>query len=187
MAKFVGSISLGLLTGVSYTLSTLSIPSLLSLPSAQTAYNTFLRLQSQSLFHLRTLSAISATSFLAAYLISPRYAQHPYLLWTTLVVGLSAGSDLWFSRDARIILVKENRRRQQHQQRDGASQLESSEDDMGFEGIGATPQQHQQQQQPNGEEVKNAMERFQLAQTVRGLIGGLGFVMSVVGIWGDGY
>ena len=34
---------------------------------------------------------------------------------------------------------------------------------------------------------KNAMERFQLAQAVRATLSGLGFVMSVVGIWGDGY
>lgn len=39
----------------------------------------------------------------------------------------------------------------------------------------------------NGEEVKNGMERFQLAQMVRASIAGLGFAMSVIGIWGDGF
>lgn len=83
-----------------------------------------------------------------------------------------------------MLVANENRKRRQQQQA-GATPSGSGDDDMGFDGIGA-PQQ-QQQQQPNGEEVKNAMERFQLAQAVRATISGLGFVMSVVGIWGDGY
>ena len=39
----------------------------------------------------------------------------------------------------------------------------------------------------NGEEVRAGMEQFQIAQAVRAGISGLGFLMSVVGLWGDGY
>ena len=39
----------------------------------------------------------------------------------------------------------------------------------------------------NGEEVRSGMEQFQFAQAVRAGISGLGFLMSVVGLWGDGY
>ena len=39
----------------------------------------------------------------------------------------------------------------------------------------------------NGEMVRQSMERFQLAQMVRAGISGAGFLMSIVGIWGDGF
>lgn len=38
----------------------------------------------------------------------------------------------------------------------------------------------------NGEEVRTAVEGFWLNQTVRAVLAGTGFAMSVVGIWGDG-
>lgn len=39
----------------------------------------------------------------------------------------------------------------------------------------------------NGEMVRQGMERFQFAQMVRTGIAGAGFLMSIVGIWGDGF
>lgn len=38
----------------------------------------------------------------------------------------------------------------------------------------------------NGEEVRAEVEDFLKKQLVRGALAGLGFVLSVVGIWGDG-
>jgi len=38
----------------------------------------------------------------------------------------------------------------------------------------------------NGEEVREEMEGFMLTQIIRTAIAGVGFAMSVVGIWGDG-
>jgi autophagy-related protein 33 len=38
----------------------------------------------------------------------------------------------------------------------------------------------------NGEEVRQQMEGFKLSQIVRTSIAGIGFAMSVIGIWGDG-
>ncbi|KAI9793680.1 MAG: hypothetical protein M1816_007575 [Peltula sp. TS41687] len=160
ICKFVGSISLGLLTGISYTVSTITIPSLLLLPSAVTAHHTFIRLQGLSLTNLRTLAAISTSSFLLAYTLSPSRARHPYLLWTALTVALSAGSDLWLSRDVRRMVREKTRR-------------------GGDAGSAGSP--------TNGEEVRKNMEQFRLAQGVRAGIAGLGFLMSVVGIWGDGF
>ena len=137
------------------------MPALLALPSSTTAYYAFVRLQSFSLTQLRSLSAASAGSLLLAYTLSPRYGRHPYLLWTVLTVAISAGSDLWLSRDARALLMRENKRR--------AGDV-----------LADSPQ-------PNGEEVKQHMEEFRIAQAVRAGIASLGFVMSVVGIWGDGF
>lgn len=38
----------------------------------------------------------------------------------------------------------------------------------------------------NGEEVREQMEGFRFVQIVRTAVAGIGFAMSVVGIWGDG-
>ena len=38
----------------------------------------------------------------------------------------------------------------------------------------------------NGEEVREQMEGFVVSQVLRTAIAGIGFAMSVVGIWGDG-
>lgn len=38
----------------------------------------------------------------------------------------------------------------------------------------------------NGEEVREQMEGFRQGQIIRTVIAGIGFAMSVIGIWGDG-
>lgn len=38
----------------------------------------------------------------------------------------------------------------------------------------------------NGEEVRAGVEAFLKKQIVRGAVAGLGFLLSVVGVWGDG-
>ncbi|KAI9789366.1 MAG: hypothetical protein M1833_002425 [Piccolia ochrophora] len=155
--KFVGTISLGLLTGVSYNLSALTMPSLLALPSATTAQHTFSRLQTLTRTHLGALTALSTSTLVLAYSFSPRRGRHPYLLWTALAATLSAGGDVWFAQQRRKAL-KDRRTR----------------DEPDSPTV-------------NGEEVRNGMERFRLVQGVRAGLAGLGFAMSVVGIWGDGY
>jgi autophagy-related protein 33 len=42
------------------------------------------------------------------------------------------------------------------------------------------------EEEVNGEEVKEQMEGFMMTQIVRTAVAGIGFAMSVVGIWGDG-
>jgi autophagy-related protein 33 len=42
------------------------------------------------------------------------------------------------------------------------------------------------EEEVNGEEVRQQMEGFMTSQIVRTVVAGLGFAMSVVGIWGDG-
>ena len=44
----------------------------------------------------------------------------------------------------------------------------------------------EEEDEVNGEEVRMQMEGFMTGQIVRTAIAGLGFAMSVVGIWGDG-
>lgn len=142
--------------GVSYSLATLTVPSLLALPSATQAHHAFARLQKLGLNQLRIISAISGASLLLCYVLAPRQGRHPYLLWTASTVALGASADLYFSREARQLV--QNRRR--------GDAVDSS---------------------VNGEEVRAGMEQFQIAQAVRAGISGLGFLMSVIGLWGDGY
>lgn len=186
--KFVGSISLGLLTGLSYTLSTLTLPTLLTLPSASSASRAFTNLAAVSHAHLRTLAGISSGSFLLAYLLSPRSQKHPYLLWTAFVVGLAGTSDL--------IIPTTNRSCQTSSAATTAAakkkvtpkrNMEASYEVLGDSNSeGTTSGAEDQDDEVNGEEVKVAMEAFLLNQVVRTAIAGIGFAMSVVGIWGDG-
>lgn len=78
----------GLLTsqGLSYSLSTVTVPTLLTLPSARTAANAFRSLSDAASSQLRTLSGVSSSAFLLAYFLSPRHVRHPYLLYTSLLV-----------------------------------------------------------------------------------------------------
>ncbi|KAI9753217.1 MAG: Poly [ADP-ribose] polymerase 1 [Chaenotheca gracillima] len=156
VSKFVGSISLGLLTGISYSLSTFTVPSLLALPSATTAHHSFSRLRDSGARHLRTLSIVSGVSFLLAYTLSPRQGRHPYLLWTASMVALSVGGDVYLTREEQ----SSRQRRRRGEEVDSPA---------------------------NGEEVRKGMERFQLGQAVRTGFAGVGFLMSIVGLWGDGF
>ncbi|KAK5008919.1 hypothetical protein BJ546DRAFT_835072 [Cryomyces antarcticus] len=99
VSKFIGTISLGLLTGVSYTLATQTLPSLLTLPSAKPAYHTFLHLQTLAKNNLRTLTAVAITSLTAAYALSPSRGRHPYLLWTALTAAMGGGVDFVLRHD----------------------------------------------------------------------------------------
>jgi len=72
----------------------LSIPSLLALPSAKPAQHVFISLKQSASLHLRSLAAVSFLTLNLAYALSPARARHPYLLWTSLVAGLAAASDL---------------------------------------------------------------------------------------------
>jgi autophagy-related protein 33 len=44
----------------------------------------------------------------------------------------------------------------------------------------------EEEEEINGEEVRERIEVFRLGQTVRSVVAGIAFVMSILGIWGDG-
>ncbi|KAK4502684.1 hypothetical protein PRZ48_006110 [Zasmidium cellare] len=101
LCKFVGTTSLGLLTGVSYTLSTQSLPSLLTLPSAKPAAYTLSQTTRLATLHVRTLSAVSAASLFLAFYLSPPRIRHPYLVWTGLVAAASGALNLAMDKSAK--------------------------------------------------------------------------------------
>ncbi|KAF2481762.1 hypothetical protein BDY17DRAFT_354488 [Neohortaea acidophila] len=150
LCKFVGTISLGLLTGVSYTLSTQSLPSLLTLPSAKPAAFTLAQTTRLATLHIRTLSTISALSLALAFYLSPARVRHPYLLWTSMLAVASGGLNLAMDKSLKQRVAL---------------------DDVA---------------DVNGEQVEKRARDQQWIEFVRTGVSGVGFVMGVVGIWGDG-
>ncbi|KAF2766067.1 hypothetical protein EJ03DRAFT_192625 [Teratosphaeria nubilosa] len=159
--KFVGTISLGLLTGISYTLSTQSLPSLLTLPSAKPAAFTLQQTARLATLHIRALSALSTLSLGLAFVLSPSRIRHPYLLWTSLVAASAGGLNLLMDKDMGRRVVK-------GESESDWEELRLSEGEV------------------NGEQVEKKARDQQYIEFVRTGVSGLGFVMGVAGIWGDG-
>ncbi len=81
--------------GLSFSLSTVTVPTLLTLPSAPTAAKAFRSLTDSATAQLRALSGVASSAFLLAFFLSPRAVRHPYLFYTSLLVlgGRLATSD----------------------------------------------------------------------------------------------
>jgi len=176
VSKFIGTVSLGLLTGVSYTLSSLALPSLLFLPTAPTAAQTHAYLKHNARRSQKLLAALAITTLTFSYIFSPPRAKHPYLLWTSLVCagGLAPGLNKFVARN-----------------------YGSKEDEIavGMEesGVIVTPPASGSSESGdeggdvvNGEVVRRGVERGRLVESARTGIWGLAFFMGVVGLWGDG-
>jgi len=179
-SKFVGTIGLGLLTGVSYSLSTIALPSLLHLQTAALASQTHSYIRSRSRVIQRWLSTITAGAFVAAFFLAPRRSRHPYLIYTAVLVGLGSSprlvdkiaTKISRSKSSRPTLNERLARRESELAESGVMVGQSSSSD--------------DEEDVNGEVVRNAVEKNQLVETIRTGFWGLGFLFSVVGIWGDG-
>ncbi|EEQ84620.1 hypothetical protein RJZ56_002040 [Blastomyces dermatitidis] len=100
VSKFVGTISLGLLTGISYATSTIAIPSLQSLPDASSASRTLKELQVRTSKHVLRLSHITAITLFTAFTLSSPRRRHPYLIWTALTALIGGvGLEWWYNRE----------------------------------------------------------------------------------------
>lgn len=170
---------------MSYTLSTVTIPSLLAFPSASSASLVFTNLTTRALTDLRILAGISTSSFLLAYVFSPRGARHPYLLWTSLLVVTSGFTDLVLRPERAKTITDAKQARTKDRKMKG--RMDSSYEVVGdshSEGNGSTSDEGEEE--VNGEEIRSAMEAFKFSQSARAGISALGFAVSVVGLWGDG-
>ncbi|KAL8945840.1 MAG: hypothetical protein Q9222_007676 [Ikaeria aurantiellina] len=163
--------------GLSYTLSTTTVPPLLALPSATPAHSTFRHLRTLTSRHQVLLSTLSATSLVMAYLLSPSRARHPYLLWASLVIGLGWSGEGYAKIKGKVSKdnVAENRKQNnlgRRAVRDGS--WTEDEEWVAEEG------------DVNGEVVREGMESWRHKQGFKAGIWGLGWAMAVVGLWGDG-
>ncbi|ETS86996.1 hypothetical protein PFICI_00824 [Pestalotiopsis fici W106-1] len=188
--KFVGTVSLGLLTGTTYTLSTSTIPQLLDLPSASSASKAFRSITSTAATHLNTLTGVAGSAFLLAFALSPRGFRHPYLIYTSVFVFSTRLTDYFapslfgapgdFSQK-RAALAKARR------EKAAAKRMEQS-----YEVLGSETQSDEGssedifEEEINGEEVRSEVELFVKNHLVQTALAGIGFMMAVVGIWGDG-
>ncbi|KAL2200249.1 hypothetical protein P885DRAFT_28023 [Corynascus similis CBS 632.67] len=207
--KFVGTVSLGVLTGLSYTLSSLTIPALLTLPSAGSAARAFDVLTATAACHLSSLAAVSSSAFALAYCLSPRPLRHPYLLYaSTLVLGSHlAASDFLApyllaalgpvrpaSTTANTAAARQEKQKEKERRAAARARMEASYEVLGAGGSdahseGSTGEELEGDEATadvNGEEVRAEVEVFLKKQVVRSALAGLGFLLSVVGIWGDG-
>ncbi|KAF2456424.1 hypothetical protein BDY21DRAFT_372528 [Lineolata rhizophorae] len=153
--KFVGTFSLGLLTGISYSLTTITLPSLLTLPTAPLCARTLSTLRARSTAHYRLFGRVASASLALAFALSPSRARHPYLLWTALVAaaGCAGGVEL---------------------------ALRHAHEDDDIRDMGAA-----REDEVNGEEVREAVERLRVVEGVRTGVLGIGLMMGIVGLWGD--
>ncbi|KAI1333418.1 hypothetical protein F5Y16DRAFT_355789 [Xylariaceae sp. FL0255] len=194
--KFVGTVSLGLLTGASYTLSALTIPSLLDY-SASDAAKVFRSLSSTASTHLSTLTTVSGSAFLLAFGLSPSGYRHPYLLYTSLLCFSTRLTDfvtpaIFGAPSSHSSSVAASRRAalaQARKEKAAARRMEASYEVLGdshSEEGGASASGEELEEELNGEEVRNEVEFFVRNQIVQTAISGLGLIMAVIGIWGDG-
>lgn len=190
--------------GLSYTLSSLTIPALLTLPSASTAARAFDALTITAARQVRSLAALSSSAFALAYFLSPRPLRHPYLLYASglvltsqlvasdlivpylLVLGPGrAGTPSAAAASAAAGKQKEKDRRAAARARMEASyEVLGSASDAHSEG--SAEEVEAEERDVNGEEVRADVEVFLKKQIARSALVGLGFLLSVVGIWGDG-
>ncbi|KAL2415364.1 hypothetical protein ABEF91_005120 [Exophiala dermatitidis] len=197
ITKFVGTISLGLLTGTSYTLTTITLPSLALLPSASLASRTLATIQTKSTRHILTLASISSLSLLTAFTLASPRGRHPYLLYTALVAFIGGqGVEYWFNGLSRFPSVSSSKRSGRDQtvsatprgaspggsDSSGFIEVESRDDGNNTSNSSSSSSEDQ----VNGEKVEMEMTRERKIQKVRSWIAGLGFAMGVIGIWGDG-
>ncbi|KAI9726591.1 MAG: hypothetical protein M1828_000958 [Chrysothrix sp. TS-e1954] len=178
--KFVGTVSLGLLTGISYTTATQSLRSLFALPSAGAANTSYLTHKRATLRSINIFSAISISTYALAYTLAPRQGRHPYLLYTSVLVALSGGVDYFLSRGASQQESRDMQTAAKANQK-ASNTMEMEESDEDFEDL-----KEAQSLRVNGEEVRLSMEGWKFRETVRGSVSAVAFMMAVVGMWGDG-
>ncbi|ATY58324.1 hypothetical protein CCM_06269 [Cordyceps militaris CM01] len=182
LLKFVGTVSLGLLTGVSYAVSRLALPALLSLPSSAAAGDALSRLGNSLRAPLLTLSSLAALPLALAFVLAPRHARHPYLVYASVLAAVSAAAPR-FLVPAPAAAAAATPPATRPKQR--AAHMEASYEVLGD--VHSEPASEEDMDElVNGEDVRGRVQGLQRAYAVQAGLAGLAFAMSVVGLWGDG-
>ncbi|KAI0970245.1 hypothetical protein F4678DRAFT_134242 [Xylaria arbuscula] len=193
--KFVGTVSLGLLTGTSYTLSNLTIPPLLELPSSSSAATAFRSLATTATNHLTVLSGISGSAFFLAFALSPAGYRHPYLLYTSLFCLGTRLTDyvtpsIFGEPSSNPATPRRASLASSRKEKAAARRMESSYEVLGDshseENTSSASGDEHLEEEINGEDVRTEVEFFVRNQLVQTAVAGLGLAISVLGLWGDG-
>ncbi|KAJ5562406.1 hypothetical protein N7535_003147 [Penicillium sp. DV-2018c] len=176
VSKFVGTVSLGLLTGLSYSTSSITIPALRLLPSATTAARSLNEVKRLSRRYAVRLSFLTNTCVCFAWCLSSPRRRHPYMIWLCLASTVSTyGVDFWFNRhlglknwvSAVIRDASHFSLRDSNTQKDEDLVVVESEDGL------------------NGETVQREMDRERKMHRVRTWLSGVALSIGIVGLWGD--
>ncbi|EAW12648.1 uncharacterized protein ACLA_010740 [Aspergillus clavatus NRRL 1] len=176
VTKFVGTVSLGILTGLSYSASAVTIPALSLLPTSANASRALNEVKRLNRKHGLRLANLANGCLLFAYSISPRHRKHPYLVWMCVasVVG-SYGMDFWFHR-------------QQGLKAWACSVLQDT-GCMALAGKAAKKDEDlvvvETEESVNGESVREELARERRLQRARAVFSGIALSMGIVGLWGD--
>ncbi|OAQ72473.1 hypothetical protein VFPPC_15140 [Pochonia chlamydosporia 170] len=177
--KFVGTVSLGLLTGVSYTVSNITLPNLLRLPSSSSASQAINSLTTSLKTPLLTLTSLASAPLFLAFILSPRRSRHPYLLYTSALAVLSTVVPRLLPQAA------PRPAQQQHVRKPSPrARMEASYEVLGD--VHSEPASEEDIEDINGEEVRAEVESLAKGYFARTGLAALGFAMAVVGLWGDG-
>ncbi|KAI5811293.1 hypothetical protein DFH27DRAFT_620349 [Peziza echinospora] len=167
--KITSTVALGILTGTHLSFSLSTIQAILILPSARQARAIFTTLLPTHTTTLTTpLTLASTIPLLLAYLVSPRRLRHPYLLISAFLPLLAYGYD------ARVLKLVE---------RDIANASSWRQ----YDDRGVVVGEEGGEEVVNGEAVRGGLERYRVGGLVRAGVVGVGFLVGVVGNWGDGW
>jgi autophagy-related protein 33 len=178
--KFVGTVSLGLLTGVSYTVSTLALPNLLNLSSSAAASHALTTLTASLKLPILALSSLASAPLLLSFALSPRSSRHPYLVYTSLLTVLSLVVPNFVARTTPRPIAPAPAKKQASTR----ARMEASYEVLGD--VQSEAASDEEIDEYNGEEVRTEVEAVGRGYVVRTGLAALGFAMAVVGIWGDG-
>ncbi|KAG6035234.1 Autophagy- protein 33 [Claviceps citrina] len=180
--KFVGTVSLGLLTGVSYSVSNLTLPSLLRLPSSTSAFQAVASLTKTLDTPLLALTSLASAPLFLSFVLSPRRVRHPYLLYTSALAVLSAVAP-------RLLPQHKPRPAMAQPPQAAGKPSPSARLEASYEVLGAVHSEtasEEDVEDVNGEEVRAQVEALSRGYLARTGLAALGFAMAVVGLWGDG-
>ncbi|RJE26894.1 hypothetical protein PHISCL_00806 [Aspergillus sclerotialis] len=177
VTKFVGTVSLGLLTGLSYSASTITVPSLKSLPTSANASRSLNEVKRLNRKHCLRLTNLANGCLLFAYTLSPKHRKHPYLIWMiiTSTVG-SYGVDYWFHRQNGFKTWVQSIFQDTACLCSGGKSATKKEEDLVVV---------ESEEDMNGEGVKSEMNQERRMQRVRAWFSGVALAMGIVGLWGD--
>lgn len=169
--------------GVSYSVSTLALPTLLNLPSASSCSHALTTLTSYLRLPILTLSTLASAPLLVSFALSPRSSRHPYLVYTSFLAILSAAAPSLLPQPPAAV--------PRATKKAAAARISSSRTmEASYEVLGDVPSEEAASDEDvedfNGEEVRAEAEGVARGFAVRTGLAALGFAMAVVGIWGDG-
>ncbi|RKF62287.1 hypothetical protein OnM2_034027 [Erysiphe neolycopersici] len=182
--KLSGVVSLGFLAGFSCSLSTLALPIFMSNCNQRSSSQDIKEFSNRSINLIRTFACFSSSSFFIAFFFAPNTQKHPYLLWTSLLVGSSFLVDLIPNL---VTGLGKSTLCQGTTKNGKASSRHNNQLDASYEVL--TKSSHSDDEIEDSESIKSeacAQIKSQLLlERIRTAFTGVGFAMSIVGIWGD--